>query len=76
MSKCFDGPLEELTELIGVMYLSDLKTTNYEVIRKELSNIDPNKYTLIQWEDTVQYLTGETIKFASIEDAYDYLLVY
>lgn len=76
MSKYYDGPLEELTELTGVMYLSDLKTTNYELIRRELGNIDPDKYTLTQWEDVAQYLTGNVPNVETTEDLYDYLLTY
>ena len=62
--------------MTGVMYLSDLKTTNYELIRMELGNIDPDKYTLTQWEDAAQYLTGNVPNVEITEDLYDYLLTY
>ena len=76
MSKRFDGPLEELTELTGVMYLSDLKITNYEIIRKELRKISPNKYTPHQWKDAAQYLTGSIPDVDTVEKLYNYLITY
>ena len=70
------GPLEELTELTGVTYLSDLPTINYDLVRRQLRNIDPEQYTLFQWQDTAKYLTGKETKFETVKEIYDYLLAY
>ena len=70
------GPLEELTELTGVMYLSDLPTINYELVRRQLRNVDPDKYTRFQWKDAVTYLTGKDPELETVRELYDYLLAY
>lgn len=70
------GPLEELTELTGVMYLSDLQKTSYDLVRRQIRNIDPEKYTLFQWQDAARYLTGKETELETVKEIYDYLLAY
>ena len=70
------GPLEELTELTGVMYLSDLQKISYDLVRRQIRNIDPEKYTLFQWQDAARYLTGKETELATVKEIYDYLLAY
>lgn len=70
------GPLEELAELTGVMYLSDLQKISYDLVRRQIRNIDPDKYTLFQWQDTAKYLTGKETDLATVKEVYDYLLTY
>lgn len=70
------GPLEELAELTGVMYLSDLQKISYDLVRRQIKNIAPDKYTLFQWQDTVKYLTGNVVDFQAVKEIYDYLLSY
>ena len=76
MRKVYDGPLEELAELTGADYLSDLKTMNYEQIRRQMERIDPDRYTLSQWKDTADYLTGNDVDAETEEQIYEYLLSY
>ena len=70
------GPLEELTELTGVMYLSDLQKISYDLVRRQIRNIDPEKYTLFQWQDAARYLTGKETELETVKEIYDYLLAY
>ena len=70
------GPLEELTELTGVMYLSDLQKISYDLVRRQIRNIDPEKYTLFQWQDAAKYLTGKETEFKTVKEIYGYLLAY
>lgn len=70
------GPLEELTELTGVAYLSDLQKINYDLVRRQIRNINPEKYTLFQWQDTAKYLTGKETDLKTVKKIYDYLLAY
>ena len=70
------GPLEELTELTTVEYLSDLKTLHYDLIRRQLRNINPKNYTLHQWQDAAKYLTGKETERNTVRGIYEYLLSY
>lgn len=70
------GPLEELAELTGVMYLSDLQKINYDLVRRQIRNIDPDKYPLFQWQDAAKYLTGKAVELETVKEIYDYLLTY
>ena len=74
--QCSRGPLEELTELIGAAYLSDLRTMDYYLICRQLRNMEPDKYTLFQWQDAARYLTGQETKLETVKEIYDYLLSY
>ena len=76
MSNLKIGPLEVLTELTAVEYLSDLQTISYDLVRRQLRNINPEDYTLFQWQDTANYLTGKDIKLDSVKEIYEYLLSY
>lgn len=60
------GPLEELAELTGVMYLSDLQKISYDLVRRQIRNIEPDKYSLFQWQDTAKYLTGNDVDMETI----------
>ena len=70
------GPLEELAELTGVMYLSDLQKISYDLVRRQIRNIDPDKYPLFQWQDAAKYLTGKAVELETVKEIYDYLLTY
>lgn len=70
------GPLEILTELTAVEYLSDLQTISYDLVRRQLRNIKPEDYTLFQWKDTANYLTGKTVEMETVSEIYEYLLSY
>jgi len=70
------GPLEKLTVLTGVMYLSDLPTINYELVRRQLRNMKSTDYTLSQWQDAARFLTGERTELETADEIYNYLLAY
>ena len=70
------GPLEKLTVLTAATYLSDLKTMDYELIRRQLRNLKPADYTLAQWQDAAHYLTGERTELETADEIYNYLLTY
>ena len=70
------GPLEELTELTAVEYLSDLKTLHYDLIRIQLQSINPEDYTLPQWQDAAKYLTGKETELNTVREVYEFLLSY
>lgn len=76
MDKHYNGPLEELVELLSLLYLSDLTRMSYEIVRNQLRSIDPLKYTLSQWKDAAIYLTGDGTSLNSIDEIYDYLIAY
>lgn len=67
---------EDLAKLTGAEYLSDLKSMPYEIIRQQLQTIDPEKYSLSQWQDAVDYLTGKETTQETVEEIYEYLLSY
>ena len=76
MSAGKTGPLEELAELIGTVYLSDLPMMPYGRIRKQLRKIDSSRYELYQWKDAVKYLTGKATELETVQEIYEYLLAY
>ena len=76
MNRQYDGPLDELVMLTAVAYISDLRTLHYELIRRQLKSVKPEKYTLAQWKDAAMYLTGKNKDLGSVEEIYAYLLKY
>ena len=65
-----------MTELTGVMYLSDLQKISYDLVRRQIRNTDPDKYALFQWQNTTKYLTGKAVELETVQEIYDYLLDY
>ena len=69
------GLLEILAFKSSCMYLSDLRFhKNLPSVQHALQEIDPECYCLREWNDAVQYLTGENMNFSTREEALNYLL--
>lgn len=69
-----EGLLDRLQTLTKANYLSDLGFMDYERIREQLPNLDIEKYTLFQWLDAAEYLTGTKPELETVQEIYDYLL--
>ncbi|WP_294466738.1 hypothetical protein [uncultured Anaerofustis sp.] len=73
--KSYLGLLEYLSFKVGCMYLSDLRyNENLYNIQHELRSIDPNIYSLKEWNDAVNYITGERYEFDNVNEALDFLI--
>ncbi|MCR2032919.1 hypothetical protein [Anaerofustis stercorihominis] len=73
--KSYLGLLENLSFKVGCMYLSDLRyNENLYNIQHELRSIDPNIYSLKEWNDAVNYITGERYEFDNVNEALDFLI--
>lgn len=71
------GLLELLQYLVGCMYLSDLPdSSNLLMIQSALKKIDPNNYSLREWNDAVHYITRQDLHFSRQNDAARYLINY
>ena len=73
--KSYLGLLENLSFKVGCMYLSDLRyNENLYNIQHELRSIDPNIYSLKEWNDAVNYITGKDVSFDNSETALEFLI--
>ena len=64
------GLLEEIAAGAECFYLSDLHVSAYaSAIRRAVRKIDPETYSLWEWDDAVQYILGSTVVCKSKEQA-------
>lgn len=69
--------LEYLAAKAGCMYLSDLHQPVYQyMLPRIIRQMDADAYSLTEWNDAVQYITGETKLFADKARAAEYLQSY
>ena len=67
--------LDDLWKDIGCMYLSDLKNKEFSLmIKLYLNKIKLNKYSLADWNDTINYLTDKDINFTSFDEVRRFIL--
>ena len=66
--------LEELAGQLGYVYLSDLHRTGSWELRNCLRDVPAEAYSLREWNDAVQYLTGNTPRVSSPAAAKRFLL--
>ena len=68
--------LETISSRLGCEYLSDLKwVQDTELLKKVIVDLAPDKYSLQDWSDAINYLTNENVSPASAVDAKNYLLL-
>lgn len=71
------GLLDVLVSQTGCMYLSDLHNPNFlPAVQRALCRISPEQFELREWQDAVEYITGERFSFKSPKQAADYLKNY
>ena len=69
------GILDYLSFKAGCMYLSDLRERKtLPFVQNAVARIDPNLFSLEEWNDAVYYITGEDVEFPTCEQAVQYLL--
>ena len=68
------GLLEEVCLRTGCQYLSDIRQCSWEKLQQAVSDIPVELYSLREWGDAVQYLTGETKRLETKEQAVKFLL--
>ena len=67
--------LEEIMERVGCFYMSDLHNPReYPMIRLAAEDLESENYSLHQWNDAVQYISGKKIYFEKTEEAKEYLV--
>lgn len=67
--------LEFLTLKSCCMYLSDLHNReNLLSVQHAVRGLDTSLFSLAEWNDAVQYITGEDVSFPSREEAVQYLM--
>ena len=63
-----DVLLDRLVELEPCEYLSELKEPRMRpAVLRALARLDPNDYTVGQWNYVLSYITGEEIDIHSVE---------
>ena len=71
------GILEQLAQRSGCQYLSDLpRLERREQIRRILSDIGADRFTLREWNDAVSYITRVPCAYATAVEAREALLRY
>lgn len=71
------GLLEYLAAKAGCMYLSDLHQPMYSLMLGHIiRGMEIERFSLMEWNDAVQYITGKTKNFAAREEAAAYLQRY
>lgn len=69
-----EGLLDRLQALTNAKYLSDPCFMDYESIRTQLPRLNVGEYTLIQWLDAAEYLTGTKPDLDTPKKVYEHLL--
>lgn len=68
------GLLDYLSEEVNCGYLSDLKNTCYHVqIVSLLKELEIERFTLSQWQETVKYIFNYNQPFESVQEIKDYI---
>ena len=71
------GLLEILSFKAGCIYLSDLRRPEFlPAVRRAVHTISTDRFSLWEWRDAVDYITGENLSFESAEEAAAYLANY
>ena len=66
--------LEKLSQELGCLYLSDLRSPLRVVaLERAAANLNAAAYSLQEWADAVHYLTGQNKKFQTPQEAKNYL---
>lgn len=66
--------LDELAGQLGYIYLSDLHRAERRELRRCLRAVRPEAYSLREWNDAAQYLTGDKINASARTEAKRLLL--
>lgn len=67
--------LQDLTQMTGCSFISDLKfLPEPDLIKIVLKNVSSDAYSVFDWNQTVYYLTGNKELFDDAEQAKQYLL--
>lgn len=56
------GLLDELVELTGCLYMSDLHAYTGRKICKALESVEQNRYDSSEWREAYSYITGKKLK--------------
>lgn len=71
------GLMDILHEKVGCDYISSLRNPIYfPLIYAALSRIGADDFSMWQWQDAVQYITGRDIRFDSSQQALEFLMGY
>lgn len=68
------GLLDHMAEQTGSLYLSDLRYMEQRRLCACLQELPAEAYSLWEWTDAAQYLTGVGKCFSSRSEAKDFLL--
>ena len=67
--------LDDLAALEGCECLSDMRLPVYqERLISALQSIDPQSYSLWDWNDAAEYLFHPSSRFQTIDEVYDFML--
>lgn len=66
--------LEELAGQLGCMYISDLHRAERRELRCCLRTVHAEAYSLWEWNDAAQYLTGREKRFSGQKEAKKFLM--
>ena len=71
------GLIDILHERVGCDYISSLRNPIYfPLLYAALNRIRADDYSMWQWQDTVQYITGSSVRFNSSQQALNYLMEF
>lgn len=67
--------LEDLKELAGCMYISDLRSAwRHPLLQKILREIAPEQYTAAQWQELISYICDQHTDVPTAAEGRQYLL--
>ena len=70
------GLLDFLSFKTGCIYLSELhRPENLLPVQSVVLRLNPDLFTLEEWNDAVRYITGQDVTFCSPQQAAQYLLL-
>ena len=66
--------LDTLAQNIDCLYLSDLRSPLWAGdLERAVANVQAAAYSLLQWENAIDYITGGSVHFENQEQAQIYL---
>lgn len=70
------GLLDDLQCELSFEYLSNLRFCNRKKLKSVIETFSEDDYSLSEWNDAAEYLTGKPTQFASACEARQFLLNY
>ena len=71
------GLLDTIAMKMNTEYLSDIRLVkDYDEVKSIIRNFSEESFAISEWNDAVEYLTGENKNFETVSEAKEFLLKF